>query len=336
MITADTANEIVVQAEAVDGVNVAPVETIHVCSDCDSISDHFRPRCPKCGGYNSLVETDRRHVAMKPVRFAVPIWTAPDAHRLPNYSGGALVTSHDGVVVPSFGSAPGGALMTLGELEQMTGSGRLMTGESSLDFVLGGGLVAPSVILIGGEAGVGKSTLLTQMFGNIGMKMKTYYSAGEEAPEAISMRVQRVAAINDANRANCLLRRGSSFLQVMRDLNEHKPKLVVFDSLQAHLHDKVDPTGERYKRGSTQQVIPMAKELHTWAHSNGAAVWIVCHLTKDGEFAGPQTVMHDVDANMMLTRLDNGQVAATTEKNRFGATDVVGLFDMTDGGLKSV
>lgn len=324
MIRSETANEVVVQAESVDGVAVKPVEFVHVCDACDSLSDHFRCRCPKCGAYNSLVERDKSTVPMKPLRFAVPTWTAHDG-------GGQAPTGS-----PMFGMAPGGALLTLGELEKTVGNGRLTTGEESLDFVLGGGLVCPSVILIGGEPGVGKSTLLTQVFATFGLHSKTYYSAGEEAPEAIAMRSKRVATFTEKNRDNCKLRRGSSFMQVMRDLNEWKPKLVIFDSLQAHLHEKVDPTGERHKRGSAAQMIPMAKELHTWAHTNGAVVFLVCHVTKDGEFAGPKTVDHDVDANMMLTRLDDGKVAATSEKNRFGATDVVGLFEMRENGLKSI
>lgn len=325
MIRSETANEIIVQAESVDGAAVKPVEMIHVCDACDSISDHFRCRCPKCGAYNSLVERDKSTVPMKPIRFAVPLWNSPDAHNVQQPTGG-----------PSFGMAPGGALLTLGQLEQTVGNGRTTTGEESLDFLLGGGMVMPSVILIGGEPGVGKSTLLTQVFATFGMHSRAYYSAGEEAPEAIASRTKRVAMFDDRNRENCKLRRGSSFMQVMRDLNEWKPKLVIFDSLQAHLHEKVDPTGERFKRGTAAQMVPMAKELHTWAHSNGAVVYLVCHVTKDGEFAGPKTVDHDVDANMMLTKLDDGKVAATSEKNRFGATDVVGLFDMRENGLKSI
>lgn len=325
-IRSSTANEIVVQAESVDGVAVKPIELVHVCSECESISDHFRCRCPRCGTYNSLEERDKSTVPMRPMRNAVPVWPAPDADRL---SQG---------VVPSFGAAPnqGSKLLTLGQLENMSDAGRLLTGEESFDYVLGGGMCEPSVILIGGEPGVGKSTLLTQVFSHVGLTHKCYYSAGEEAPEAIAMRTKRVAVIDDRNRANCNMRRGSSFLQVMRDLNAIKPKLVIFDSLQAHLHDKIDPTGERHKRGSAAQIVPMAKELHTWAHGNGAIVFIVCQVTKDGDFAGTKAVEHDVDANMLLIRMDDGRVAATSDKNRFGPTDVVGLFEMRHNGLRSV
>jgi DNA repair protein RadA/Sms len=327
-IRSETQNEILVEAESVDGVPQKKIEFIHVCDECESISDHFRCRCPKCGAYNTLVARDKSTVPMKPVRVAVPVWNSPDADRMPAQP---VVGGAPG----AFGMAPGGSLMTLGQLENMTGNGRMSTGEPSLDFVLGGGMVAPSVILIGGEPGVGKSTILTQIFGHVGLTHRAYYSAGEEAPEAIAMRVKRVANITDANRANCQMRRGSSFMQVMRDLNEHKPKLVIFDSLQAHLHERVDPTGERQKRGSAAQMTPMAKELHTWAHTHGAVVWLVCHVTKDGDFAGPKTVDHDVDANLMLIKMDNGQIAAASEKNRFGDTNVVGLFTMEENGLKS-
>ncbi len=325
--------EIVVEAESVDGVPVKKVEIIHVCSDCDSISDHFRCRCPKCGGYNTLEEHDKSMVVMSPLRYAVPVWTAPDVGRMG--VPGAPVTSAwqaaSGNIAPQ-----NSKLLSLGELEAMGDTGRVLTGESSLDFMLGGGMVLPSVIMIGGDPGVGKSTLLTQVFGAVGHQYKCYYAAGEEAPLSISTRIKRVAAIDDRNRENCKLRRGGSFLQVMRDLNEHKPKLVIFDSLQAHLHERVDGTGERHKRGSAAQIVPMAKELHDWAHANEAIVWIVCHVTKGGDFAGPNTVDHDVDAHVMLVKMDDGRIAAMSEKNRFGSTDVVGMFEMRENGLKSV
>lgn len=338
------AGEIIVEAESVDGVPTAPRDIVYLCNECASLSDRFRCRCPKCGEYNTLEETDRKDIP-RPPRLIVPYGELTHERGI-NEMQVTVSRPFDPSIEPlgplmslGQGNDPfaSDGLVSLGDLEGV--DNRIDTGEAQLNYVLDSieqkGMACPCVYLIGGEPGVGKSTLLTQVYGYVGQKYVAYYSAGEESPNSIALRTQRVSPVNDLNRQNCKFRRGLSFMRVMNDINTLKPKLVIFDSLQAHLHDKVDPTGEVHKRGSKAQIQPMAKELHDWAHANNAIVFIVSHILKNGEFAVSKMVDHDIDANLMLTHGDDAHVWLTSDKNRFGDTGVAGRFKMGHNGLRS-
>lgn len=335
--------EIVVEAISVDGAPPSPKpETVWECDDCLRVAFAWRVRCPSCGSYNSLIEKARAAVAMKPMRAGVPQWE------------NRLVTSHGGVTVemppdpsdprmdpeaPKLITSVGqGKLINLKDvpIEDM---GRVLTGETELDFLLGGGMVSPGVIMIGGDPGVGKSTLLTQVWVHIGKAMKAVYGCGEESHGRVAARAARLLKDDTkGNPENCLLLQGTDYDVFENQLLESGSKFAILDSLQtfraAKDNDGIAVAAD-VKTGSVRMTSAIAERYHKFCHKNNVIGWIVCHVTKDGEFAGPQVVNHAIDANVMLTAMDDGTVAGTSTKNRDGATNVAGMFRMTEKGLKS-
>jgi DNA repair protein RadA/Sms len=200
---------------------------------------------------------------------------------------------------------------------------------SELDRVLGGGLVPSSAILVGGDPGIGKSTLLLQaaaQFANMGLK--TIYVSGEEANAQVRMRAKRLGLAD----APVKLAAETNLRNILTTLETEKPQLVIIDSIQTMWSDTVDSAP-----GSVSQVRSAAHELTTFAKRNGISVVLVGHVTKDGQIAGPRVVEHMVDTVLYFEGERGHQFRILRAvKNRFGPSDEIGVFEMTGRGLSQV
>lgn len=205
---------------------------------------------------------------------------------------------------------------------------RLPSGISELDRVLGGGLVPGSVVLIGGEPGAGKSTLLLQLTASLAEEVKTLYVTGEESLSQVGMRARRLALPLGRLRVAAETR-----VEAIQALAEsEQPDVLVVDSIQVVHTDRVDAVP-----GSVTQVRESAASLTRLAKTSGATVFLVGHVTKEGGLAGPKVLEHMIDCFMMLESSDSERFRTLRgQKNRFGPANELGVFAMTDKGLKEV
>ena len=271
---------------------------IYVCQACGGVHSKWAGQCTACGGWNTLVEE-----AQGP--------------RPP----GALQPAKSGR------GARGLAFETL-DVETLPPP-RLVTGVDEFDRVCGGGVVPGSAILVGGDPGVGKSTLLLQVCAQAALRgARCAYISGEEAVEQVRARAQRMGL----GAAPVKLAAETALRDVMEGLKAGAFELVVIDSIQTLWSDQIEAGP-----GSVSQVRACAGELVRLAKKRGVAVLLVGHVTKDGQIAGPRVVEHMVDAVLSFEgergypfRILRGA------KNRFGATDEIGVFEMGDTGLREV
>ncbi|HZS63302.1 MAG TPA: DNA repair protein RadA [Xanthobacteraceae bacterium] len=269
-----------------------------VCQNCGATSPRWQGKCEACGEWNTLVE-----------------------------EGAAIAAAG-----PAFGRAPRkGRLFAL---EPMTGetqsAPRLPSGLAEFDRVTGGGFVRGSVLLVGGDPGIGKSTLLIQVaaaLANAGARAA--YISGEEAVAQVRLRADRLGL----GGAPVELAAETSVEDIIATLSEGKtPRLVVIDSIQTMWTDAIDSAP-----GTVTQVRGAAQALIRFAKRSGAAVILVGHVTKDGQIAGPRVVEHMVDAVLSFEGEGSQQFRILRAvKNRFGPTDEIGVFEMTGGGLREV
>lgn len=271
------------------------LKTIYLCSSCDYSSPAWAGKCPRCEAWNSFVEDVVSADDLKKERTQRAI-TAPIATPL----------SH---TAQSFERTP--------------------TGLAEFDRVLGGGIVPGSLILLGGEPGIGKSTLTLQLCANL---TKTYdqvlYISGEESVDQIALRAKRL----DIRSEHLLLLNETRLESLLAYLTQHKPNIVILDSIQ--VLSGADIPG---LQGGVSQVRACTERLMEWAKTTNTPLVIISHVTKSGTLAGPKTLEHLVDTVLTLEgdryhdlRLLRGV------KNRFGATSEVGLFEMTETGLTEV
>ena len=274
-----------------------PARAAFVCQNCGATATRWAGKCVGCGEWNTLVEET-------------------DATPAP---GSGMDRSTRGRVV---------ALETL--LGRSEEAPRLPTGMPELDRVTGGGLVPGSALLIGGEPGIGKSTLLLQLAASLAKAgRRAIYFSGEEATAQIRLRAARlgyaeapVALASETNLAN-----------IMATLADGKrPDLVVIDSIQTLWADALDAAP-----GTVSQVRAATQSLIRFAKQSGSALLLVGHVTKDGQIAGPKVIEHMVDT-VLYFEGDRGHPFRILRavKNRFGATDEIGVFEMAGGGLREV
>ncbi len=270
---------------------MAKIKSAYVCSDCGATALQWFGTCPSCGAAGTLIETIAERGGVKRIAGAVP---------------GAI--SLDAVETR--------------ELE------RLSTGIGELDRVLGGGLVAGQVVLIGGDPGIGKSTLLLQALSAMGGASKTLYISGEESPEQVAMRARRLAL--DARAVHFIAE--IQLERIVAALQAQRPEVAVVDSIQTLWSEALQSAP-----GSVAQVRECAAQLARHAKKSGAALFIIGHVTKDGAIAGPRVLEHIVDTVLYFegdTHSSFRLVRAV--KNRFGAVNELGVFAMTDKGLRAV
>ncbi len=229
------------------------------------------------------------------------------------------------------GPRPGkGRSIALGQLNtQEAPPPRASSGLDELDRVLGGGLVAASAILVGGDPGIGKSTLLLQAVAAFATKgLKTLYISGEEAAAQVRMRAARLGLAQ----APVALGADTNLRDILTTLDTERPDLVVIDSVQTMWLDTVDSAP-----GSVSQVRAAAHELVSFAKRRGVSVILVGHVTKDGQIAGPRVVEHMVDTVLYFEGERGHQFRILRAvKNRFGPADEIGVFEMTGTGLAQV
>lgn len=278
---------------------MAKARTVFSCSACGAQHPRWLGRCPDCGGWDTLVEER----------------TAP-----PGASRGALAV---------FGAVEAdGKAVALGEIDA-DARPRVATGLAEFDRVLGGGLVPGSVVLLGGEPGVGKSTLALQTAALIQARGgRVLYVSGEESPEQIRLRADRMADVPASIRVLAETR-VEAIAQVWLDLH---PDFVLVDSIQTMRCERVESAA-----GSVAQVRESAALLAALAKREGAAILLIGHVTKDGAIAGPRVLEHLVD--VVLAFEGDRQHAfrlLRASKNRFGSAQEVGVFHMADAGLEAV
>jgi DNA repair protein RadA/Sms len=196
------------------------------------------------------------------------------------------------------------------------------------DRVLGGGLVPGSVVLIGGNPGAGKSTLLLQIMCRLSQHMETLYVTGEESLQQVGMRAQRLGLPVD----KLLMLAETNIEEIVAQAQQYQPKLIVIDSIQV-MHSANVPSAP----GSVSQVRECAAYLIQYAKQTNTALFLVGHVTKDGSLAGPKVLEHMIDCFLMLDGGDDSRYRTLRgHKNRFGAMNELGIFAMTETGLKEV
>lgn len=270
---------------------MAKIKTQYVCQSCGTASSKWAGQCADCGAWNTLVET----VAV-PARQRSASVTAEQIQRLDQIS--------------------------------IADEPRTASGLSEMDRVLGGGIVPGAVILIGGDPGIGKSTLLLQVLAAVEGKLKTLYVTGEESLQQVHLRAKRL----DLPRLDLPVVTETSVEQIIGLMASHKPGLVVVDSIQTLNTDTLDSAP-----GSVSQLRECAAQLVRYAKSSQTAVVLVGHVTKEGAIAGPRVLEHMVDTVLYFEHDAGSRYRIVRAvKNRFGAVNELGVFAMTDGGLKEV
>ncbi len=273
---------------------MAKIKTIYSCTECGATSPKWQGQCPGCNDWNTLVET----VAEK----------APTNSRFESL-------------------APTAKLQNLSEIEAREVE-RIATGIGEFDRALGGGLVNGAVVLIGGDPGIGKSTLLLQALAHLSVDSKVLYVSGEESGEQVALRARRLGL--DTRRLQLMAE--INLERILATLQVEKPVVAVIDSIQTLWSDQLSSAP-----GSVAQVRECAAQLTRLAKQAGITVILVGHVTKEGALAGPRVLEHIVDTVLYFegdTHSSFRLVRAV--KNRFGAVNELGVFAMTDKGLKGV
>ncbi|MGS2724738.1 DNA repair protein RadA [Porticoccus sp. GXU_MW_L64] len=275
---------------------MAKKKTVYVCSDCGSDYSKWQGQCSDCGAWNTLSEM--RNVAP------------------------ARATGSAG-----YAGAADGEVKRLSEID-LQELPRISSGGREFDLVLGGGLVPGSCVLIGGEPGAGKSTLLLQTLCHLAESMETLYVTGEESPQQVAMRARRLGLPTD--KLNIMAE--TSVETICHTAEKRQPKILVVDSIQVvHLADISSAPG------SVSQVREAAAHLVRYAKQTGTVLLLVGHVTKDGTLAGPKVLEHMIDCSLMLEGSTDSRFRTLRGiKNRFGAVNELGVFAMTEVGLKEV
>ena len=273
---------------------MSKIKHAYACRECGASSGKWSGQCADCGEWNTLAEV---------------VITAA-TNRFQNYAG-----STESAVI-SLANVP------------VTNEVRINTGLSELDRVLGGGLVLGSIILIGGDPGIGKSTVLLQAFSHLSQEHKVLYVTGEESLQQVKLRAQRLGLEN----LNLNLLTETNIETILTVAQKEQPAFMVLDSIQTMYTAQIQSAP-----GSVTQVRESTAQLVRFAKQTGTAIFLVGHVTKDGTIAGPKVLEHMVDTVLYFEGDPDGRFRMLRAvKNRFGAVNELGIFAMTDKGLKEV
>jgi len=260
------------------------------CTNCGFTSVEWLGRCPKCGEWDAFDQED---------------------------------DSEGGTDEVLTGESP----TPLSEIS-FDPKDRVPTGIEEFDRVLGGGLIPGEIILLGGDPGIGKSTLLLQTANNLSRRGEVLYVSGEESSKQLKMRAERLNLSSE----NLIVYSGGSLKQSIHHLDELDPVCVVVDSIQS-----LKSPDSSASVGSTKQVRELGREFTRLGKKKEIPIILIGHITKSGDFSGPKTIEHLVDATIYFEgKRDSNVRLLRPEKNRFGSTGLLGLFQMTETGLKEI
>ena len=272
---------------------MAKTKTLFTCTECGGQAPKWQGQCPQCGAWNTLVET----------------LATPTAARFENVAGTRSSVTPLASVTPRT-------------------SARIATGLEEFDRVLGDGLVPGGVILLGGDPGIGKSTLLLQAGAALGAAHRTLYVTGEESAEQIALRARRLGLVN----APIELLAEVQLEAIVAAIDATAPEVVVIDSIQTIYTEALTSAP-----GSVAQVRECAAQLTRLAKQRGVVVLFVGHVTKEGAIAGPRVLEHIVDTVLYFEGDPHSSFRLVRAiKNRFGAANELGVFAMTERGLRGV
>ncbi|WBL22618.1 DNA repair protein RadA [Zunongwangia sp. HRR-M8] len=275
---------------------MAKVKTAYYCQNCGAQYSKWQGRCNSCGDWNTIVE----EVIEKPDKKDWKTSAKTEKKRAAKS-------------------------LRLNEIETAP-EYRWKTGNTELDRVLGGGLVPGSLTLLGGEPGIGKSTLLLQI--SLSFPYKVLYVSGEESQQQIKMRAERI----DPNSTNCYILTETKTQNIFRQIEEVSPEVVIIDSIQTIHSDYIESAP-----GSISQIRECTAELIKFAKESNVPVILIGHITKEGSIAGPKVLEHMVDTVLQFEG-DRNHVyrILRANKNRFGSTHELGIYEMQGSGLREV
>lgn len=272
---------------------MAKNKTIYVCSDCGYESPKWYGKCPGCGEWNTMNEE---------------IISSSKADKSNHYSDVSTI-------------------MSLNQITEDVEK-RISTGNKEFDRVLGGGIVLGSLVLISGDPGIGKSTILLQICQHLGNSMKVLYVSGEESANQIKMRANRLSVTTD----NLFILPQTNVSAIVSTIKAEKPDIVIIDSIQTMVYDEISSSA-----GSVTQVRECTNIFMHTAKGLGIPIIVVGHVNKDGAIAGPKVLEHIVDTVLYFEGEKNYSYRILRGvKNRFGSTNEIGVFEMTSEGLKEV
>ena len=276
------------------------LKTIYVCSNCEYHSPKWMGKCPSCNQWNTMVEDVINTVPEEPVNKRKSLSSALGKDN--------SAISYDDLEIPDYI--------------------RSQTGLDELDRVLGGGLVHGSVVLISGEPGIGKSTLLMQISECLGSNRRVLYISGEESGGQIKLRAKRLGVSGK----NLYILTETNLDSILKEADKIKPDIMIVDSIQT-IYDEMIKSAP----GSITQVRESALTLINRAKSQGISMLLVGHVNKEGGIAGPKVLEHMVDAVLCFEgeKLQSYRIIRAN-KNRFGSTNEIGVFEMTDKGLVEI
>ncbi|GAB4542063.1 MAG: DNA repair protein RadA [Anaerolineales bacterium] len=280
---------------------MAKTHTRYVCQECGRVSASYMGKCPQCGSFNSMAEELIHEESVS--------------------KGAANTRGLSGRSQPrSIGDVGG-------ESED-----RIPIKIEEFSRVLGGGIVIGSIVLVGGDPGIGKSTLMLQMAMEMAQTQRVLYVSGEESERQIKMRAVRLKGGEKDLPKNLMLVTETNLETILNHVKETQPALLIVDSIQTVYLSDLDSSA-----GSVSQVRECAAQLRELAKSSGVAVFMIGHVTKEGAIAGPRVLEHIVDTVLYLEgdRFQTYRLLRSV-KNRFGATAEVGVFEMREGGLMEV
>lgn len=272
----------------------AKVKKAYFCKNCGFEAPKWLGRCPSCGEWNTFAEE--------------------------------IISKESSSVAASIANIPTARPQRVSEIER-SDARRIDLGNSEVNRVLGGGMVPGSLILIGGEPGIGKSTLSLQIALTTN-GLRCLYVSGEESAEQIKLRASRIGIGNE----ECIVYTETLLENIVAQIEELRPDFVVIDSIQTIYTDLIDSSA-----GSVSQIRECAATLLKYAKSSGTSIFIIGHITKDGTIAGPKILEHIVDVVLQFEGDGNNVYRILRGiKNRFGATFEIGVFEMLDNGLRAV
>ncbi len=275
---------------------MAKIKTTFYCQNCGTQHSKWQGQCSACKEWNTLVE----EVIQTPEKTS---WKSPEVREVKRVAKPLMISDIE-----------------------VSSETRLDTNNAELNRVLGGGIVPGSLILLGGEPGIGKSTLLLQI--SLHLTHKTLYVSGEESQQQIKMRAERI----NPNPSNCYILTETKTQNIFKQIEALQPEIVIVDSIQTLHSDYIESSP-----GSISQIRECTAELIKFAKETGVPVILIGHITKEGSIAGPKVLEHMVDTVLQFEG-DRNHVyrILRANKNRFGSTHEIGIYEMLGSGLREV